>query len=73
MVSLTLNDFIWEESRARYQTEHKRVTLTDPHVRDATRGGSVNEGRMVRPPEAHAAIQMMMRIRFGLQQRVSTF
>ena len=33
-----------------YESEvHKRVTLTDAHVRDAARGGSVNEGRMVKP------------------------
>ena len=43
--------------------EHKRVTLTDPHMRDAARGGSVNEGRMVKPPlqEPHTVTQMTMR------------
>ena len=34
-----------------YESEvHKRVTLTDAHVRDAAQGGgSVNEGRIVKP------------------------
>ena len=44
------NDFIWAEGSGVYESEvHKRVTLTDAHVRDAARGGSVNEGRMVKP------------------------
>ena len=45
-----------------YETEHKRVTLTDAHVRDAAGGGSLNEGRMVKPPPqaAHTVTQMTM-------------
>ena len=35
---------------APHRLPPKRVTLTDPHVKDAARGGSVNEGRMVKTP-----------------------
>ena len=37
---------------APHRLPPKRVTLTDPHVKDAARGGSVNEGRMVKTPKS---------------------
>ena len=64
----------WQRSTG----EHKRVTLTDPHMRDAAHGGSVNEGRMVKQ-EPHTVAQMMTRMtmivlevvmKYGQQQKI---